>query len=127
MACRQRDELRAPAIEIRISTNEQRAGPTLDRGSERCVDFVFGTCNQHFHPQPKRLGSAPRFGLYGLRRRTFRVHQNSNRVGTRHDLMQKFKALCDEACIEIAQSGEIAARLVQTEIRPPVIANSRKP
>ena len=71
MACRQRDELLTSTIEIGISSNEQRAGPTLDGGSERCIDFVFRTCDQHVHPQPKRLSGGPRFGLYGLRRRTF--------------------------------------------------------
>jgi hypothetical protein len=40
------------------------------------------------------LRGGPRFGLYGLRRRTFRVHQKGDRAGTRHDLVQQFKALC---------------------------------
>ena len=79
MACRQRDELRAPTIEIAIATNEQRAGAMLDGGSERCVDLIFRAGNQQVHAQPKRLGRGPRFGLYGLRHRSFRVDHDGNR------------------------------------------------
>jgi hypothetical protein len=88
--------LRASAVEISISANQQRTGPTLDDGGECRIDFVFRTGTKDIHSQPKDLRGGLRFGVDGpRRRRTFRVHQDGNRAGMRNDLMQQFEPLCD--------------------------------
>jgi hypothetical protein len=42
MACRQRDELLAPAVAERIAADDERPGLPLDEGGESGVDLAFG-------------------------------------------------------------------------------------
>src|SRR6516164_5000116 len=108
VTCRQCGQLRASHVEISISGNQQCTDAALADRGERRIDFTFRTGGKNLELQPESLRGGLRSGVDGLRRRAFRVYQNGNRAGTRHDLMQQFKALCRETRVEIAQSGKIA-------------------
>src|SRR5206468_4767584 len=54
MACRQRDELLAPAVEERIGAEDERASTQLDEGRKSCVDLAFGGGLHELELQPLR-------------------------------------------------------------------------
>jgi len=46
------------------------------------------------------------------------IDQKSNRRDSRNDLVQQFKALCDQFLYEEARSGEVAARTADARNEP---------
>jgi hypothetical protein len=52
MACRQRQELLAPAEEERVAGEDERAGMQLDEGCEGGVDLAFAAGLQDMEPHP---------------------------------------------------------------------------
>ena len=59
MACRQRHELLAPAVEKRIGADDERAGMQLDEGREGGVDLAFGAGLQDGEPHARSRAPLP--------------------------------------------------------------------
>src|SRR5262249_10825615 len=118
VTCRPCDQLSASHIEIGISGDQQRTGPALDDRSECRIDFTFRTRGDHIQLQPKSLRGDLRSCVDGLRRRAFRVYQNGNRAGTRHDLRQQFKALCVRLVLKLLSPVRLPPGRLRLPTRP---------
>jgi hypothetical protein len=114
MACRQGNELLAPAREEWIGEDEERVGWLLDEGGEGGVDLSFGAGPQDSELHPGR----PRRFLHGSyqapRSRNGPVHEQGDHPGLGNQLGQKLEPFGIHHGSEEADACEVAARPGET-------------
>ena len=94
MACGQRQELFAPAVEERVVADEKRAGVLLDKGGEGGVEFVFGAGLQDMELQPLSRAPLPATSLI-MRSvaKSVRVHEQGDHLGLRNQVGKQLEPL----------------------------------
>ena len=115
MACRQRHELLAPAVEERIGADDERAGMQLRRGSRRrrrsrfrCSAFRIWSCT----PFARAASCTSRDDALGTR--IVRVHEQGDHPGLGNQLGQQLEPLGHQLGGQDADAREVAARPGET-------------
>ncbi len=93
MACRQRHELLAPAVEERIGADDERAGMQLDEGGESGVDLAFGAGLQDMELHPLRARRFLHVSHDALGSRIVRVHEQGDHPGLGNQLGKQLEPL----------------------------------
>ena len=114
MACRQRHELLAPAVEERIGADDERAGMQLDEGGEGGVDLAFGAGLQDRELHPLRARRFLHVSDDALGIRIVRVHQQGDHPGLGNQLGQQLEPLGHQLDGDDAEAREVAARPGET-------------
>ena len=104
MACRQRHELLAPAVEERIGADDERAGMQLDEGREGGVDLAFGAGLQDMELQPLRARRLLHVSHRCARHRIVRVHEQGDHLGLGNQLGQQLEPLGHQLDVEHADA-----------------------
>ena len=110
MACRQRHQLFAPAVEERVAADDERAGMQLDEDHEGGVDLAFGAGLQdmELHPLGARHPLHVFNGAPGIR--IARVHEQGDYPGLGNQLGQQVEPLGIQLVAEDADAREVAIR-----------------
>ena len=110
MACRQRHELLAPAVEEWIGGDDERASLPSDEGGEGGVDLAFdaGLQDMKLHPLcPRRLFYVFH---YELESRIVRVHEQGDPPSLGNQFPQQLKPFGIQLAGEEADARKVAAR-----------------
>src|SRR5450759_5547130 len=81
VACRQRDDLSAAAVQERIYANEERSGPLLQERCERCVDVAFVAGLQDKDLPSNQAGGSLHFSHFCFSRRKVRIREKGDDRG----------------------------------------------
>jgi hypothetical protein len=93
VARRQRDDVCAPAVEERISGDEQGASANLPRGCEGSVEFGFTGCVQDMNLLVEGARRLLDILQLGCRRRIVRIDKDSDQGCSRNQFAQQPKPL----------------------------------
>src|SRR5262245_34203460 len=114
MVGRQRNELYVTAVEQRVETYHHRVNRLLRKVRKGRVNVTAGGGLEDFDLLPDGQGRSLNIRDKGLCGGKVRIDQHANAHGSRLQLMQQPKLLCPKLSSDKRDTGDIAARPVET-------------